>query len=86
MTKKEKTFWNGEPCQAKIVRVIVGKAPRPTWWCAPYEGQEREAVRIDYDGQTFYIDNEGGWGWDKVKTGGSPLVGHKSLPVARELP
>jgi len=82
----EKTFWNGEPCKAKIVRVIVGKPQKPTWWCAPYEGQEREAVRIDYGNQTFYIDNEGNKGWNKVKSGGSPWVGHKSLPVERELP
>ncbi len=83
--KTEKTYWNGEPCHAYIVKVVVGKSLRPTWWCAGLEGQQREAVRVEYGEQVFYLDNETpGWsGWDKVTKGhGSPSIGHKSLPVA----
>jgi hypothetical protein len=86
-----KTWWNGEPCQARLVRVIVGKAALPTWWCASLEGTEREAVEIQYgDFPLAYIDNdawddhEWGAGWRKVTTGrGSPQYGHWSLPVER---
>lgn len=75
------TFWNGERCEAERVVVIVGKALRPTWWCAPLEGQKRRAVRVRYNGQTFYLDDENGSGWHKVTSGrGSPWVGHSSLP------
>lgn len=90
----EKTYWNGRPCKARVVRVIVGKALRPTWWCAGLEGTEREAVEIKYGGQTIYIDNdvwaadddEGGFGWEKVTIGrGSPQWGHRGLPVERVL-
>lgn len=76
------TFWNGEPCRAKVVTVVVGKAPRETWWCAKLEGQQRQAVEVEYAGQKFYLDNEDGSGWWKVTQGhGSPFVGHSSIPV-----
>lgn len=86
----EKTYWNGRPCKARIVRVIVGQAPRPTWWCASLEGQEREAVEIwgadQFGPQPFYIDNADGSGWLKVTDGyGRPFTAHRSLPVERVL-
>lgn len=79
----EQTYWNGEPCEARKVVVIVGASPRSTWWCAGLEGQERKAVEVSYAGQPpFYLDNEDGSGWFKVTKGrGSPAVGHASLPV-----
>ena len=78
--------WNGEPCEAVKVRVIVGPSPRPTWWCADIEGAEREAVRVTYCGQVFYIDNEDGSGWRKVTDGGGgPSWPHRSVPVDREV-
>ena len=77
------TYWNGEPCKATIVRVIVGPAMKPTYWYAGLEGTKREAVKVEYYDQTFYIDNEGGKGWWKVTKGrGSPSYGHSSLPDA----
>jgi len=88
----EKTYWNGEPCKAQVVIVIVGKSEKPTWWCADLEGQKREAVKIKYGEQTFFIDNEGdgsndfppGLGWRKVTVGkGSPCWNHQSLLVER---
>lgn len=81
-----KTFWNGEPCSARIVRVIVGKPLAPTWWCADLEGTEREAVEVRYGNQLFYLDNENEQGWLKVTLGmGSPRYGHRSLLVERVL-
>ena len=81
-----KTYWNGERCEAKIVRVIVGKSERPTWWCAELENKEREAVEVFYGGQKFYLDNEDGSGSAKITLGkGSPQWGHKSLPIKQVL-
>jgi hypothetical protein len=78
------TFWNGEPCKARRVIVIVGKAEKPTFWYANLEGQERQAVEVVYGDQTFYLDNVTDSGWDKVTAGkGSPRYGHRSLKVAR---
>lgn len=80
----ERTYWNGEPCEARRVLVEVGDtgyfaAP----WFRQYVGQERAAVEVTYGGVTFFIDDEDGRGWAKVTTGGSPRVSHRSLDVAR---
>ena len=81
----KKTYWNGEPCEAKRVIVIVGKSLRPTWWCAEFEGKERDAVKITAQGESFYVDDEPSV-WQKMYSGGGPFSGsHKSLPVEREL-
>lgn len=78
----EQTYWNGKPCVARHVRVIVGPCLKETFWHNGLEGTERNAVEVSYAGQTFYLDNEDGSGWQKVTTGrGSPIWGHKSLPV-----
>ena len=54
-----KTFWNGEPCQARRVHVIVADAPEFSgYWARPLVGEERSAVEVVYGGQTFYLDNE----------------------------
>jgi hypothetical protein len=88
----EKTFWNGEPCKARVVIAIVGASLRPTWWCAALQGQRREVVEVQYGDQTFYLDNDaweedgdlGGSGWRKVTIGkGSPQWGHRNVPVER---
>lgn len=77
----EKTYWNGEECAARKVRVIVGTAAKPTFWHAGLEGTERAAVEVSYGDQQFLLDNEAGDGWQKVTEGrGSPRYGHKSLP------
>ena len=82
-----KTYWNGEPCKAIQVKVVVGKADRPTWWFAGLEGTVRKAVKVDCDSDSpFYLDNEDGSGWVKVTEGyGSPSYGHKSLNIEREV-
>ncbi len=77
----EKTYWNGEPCAAERCEVIVGWSSTPTWWCADLEGTKRQAVRVHYAGNVFYLDNEDGSGWAKVTEGhGSPNVASRSLP------
>lgn len=84
--KNELTYWNGEVTPCRIVRVIVGEAPVPSWWCAELAGMECEAVEITYGLEQFYLDNEDGSGWAKVTLGrGSPQYGHRELPVARVL-
>lgn len=81
-----RTYWNGEPTPARRVRIIVGPSPAPTWWCAGLEGQERDAVEVEYGGQRFYLDNADGRGWRKVTIfRGSPSAGHASLPAERVL-
>lgn len=56
------------------------------WWCAGMEGTLREAVRVEYGAEKFYLDNENGSAWLKVTKGkGSPEYGHSSLPVASEV-
>lgn len=75
------TYWNGEPCTALRVTVIVGQSPIDTWWCADLHGQRRAAVKVTYGGRTFFLDDEDGTGWYKVTVGrGSPNVGHRGLP------
>jgi hypothetical protein len=54
------TFWNGEPCEARQVRVVVADRPKtPRYWARPFVGQERAAVEVTYGGSTFYLDDEG---------------------------
>ena len=87
MSEKEATFWNGQPCEARRVRVIVGPCLKSTFWHNGLEGTEREAVEVVYAGQQpFYMDNEDGSGWRKVTVGrGGPGWYHASLPVDRVL-
>lgn len=81
----EQTYWNGEPCDARRVLVIVGNTGRfSTPWFIDYVGQERHAVEVTYGRETFYLDDEGGHGWRKVTEGrGSPRWSHGSLEVER---
>lgn len=83
----EAAYWNGERALAVKVRVIVGDAPQfPNYWARSLVGTEREAVRVTYSGQLFYLDNEDGSGWLKVTEGhGSPRYGHRDLAVRREV-
>jgi hypothetical protein len=75
------TYWNGEPCQAKRVMVVVGSDCPSTWWCASMAGTIRPAVRVRYAGSQFYLDDENDAGWRKVTVQhGSPLAYHRSLP------
>jgi hypothetical protein len=84
------TFWNYEPTPCRIVRVVVGRSPRPSWWSASLAGTIREAVEVNYHGEVFYLDNPGvpainpGEGWRKVTEGrGGPDWPHSEIPNAR---
>jgi len=92
------TYWNGERTECTKVRVVVGKSGAPTWWCAELEGQERNAVKVRYNNQTFYLDDDAfpedaftqehkaGAGWRKVTEGhGCPDYYHAELPVKWEV-
>lgn len=83
----DRTFWNGEPVKAERVRVRlpdVADIP-PTYWYHSIGGTERDAVRVDYYGDVFFIDNYDDSGWEKVVSGGSPRISHRSLPVNCEV-
>lgn len=76
-----KTYWNYEPTPCRRVVVRVGKALRPTWWCAGMEGQECEAVEVTYFDSPMFLDDTAGRGWLKVTEGrGGPEYSHRSLP------
>lgn len=78
------TFWNGEPADCRRCTVIVADAEFPAYWARKHVGQERHAVEVRYSGEPFYIDNENGSGWAKVRfAGGGPRVGHDSLRIER---
>jgi hypothetical protein len=77
-----KTEWNYEPCIAIRTIVVVGDAPEfPSYWAREFIGQTRFAVRVTYNGQTFFIDDEDGSGWFKVTNGGGPEYNHRNLGV-----
>ena len=78
------TWWNGEPASAIKVRVIVADAPQfPQYWARDLIGTERAAVRVEYHGRVFYLDDEDGSGWRKVINGGGPGHPHRDLAVER---
>jgi hypothetical protein len=59
-TSRSGARWNGEPCEARRVRVIVADNERfPLYWARHLVGTERAAVEVTYNGSTFYIDDEG---------------------------
>lgn len=84
--RQKSARWNGEKCQAQTGTVIVGKVEVPTWWCAGLTGQRFPCVRVDYNGEVFYLADDDGSGSHKVfETAGGPFcAGHKSLPVDDE--
>jgi hypothetical protein len=74
--------WNYEKCQATKGTVVVGTSQMPTWWCAALKGQRRKCVRVEYQGDVFFLDDEDGSGSAKVfSRGGGPDSGHKNVPV-----
>lgn len=87
LQRNPRTYWSGQPCAAREVRVIVADAPEfPRYWAREFVGQEREAVEVQAHGEKFYLDNEDGRGWRKVTVGkGSPQWGHGTLRVAAVL-
>lgn len=55
-----RTYWNGEPCEARRVTVVVADDGRfPAYWARHLVGQRRDAVEVTYAGSTFYLDDEG---------------------------
>ncbi|MER7815635.1 hypothetical protein [Streptomyces sp. NPDC096153] len=78
----EQTMWNGEPCTATRVTVVVADSGAfPSYWAREHAGTRRNAVQVDYGGDTFYLDDEDGSGWHKVTHGGGPRHGHMGLEV-----
>ncbi len=82
------TRWNGEPARAVKIAVMVARAPEfPHYWADQYVDTIRQAVRVDYGSQHFYLDNEDGTGWRKVTDGrGMPNWPHRNLAITVEVP
>lgn len=79
----EATFWNGEPCEARRVTVVVTDTGEfPMYWAKAHVGERRDAVEVTYGSDTFYLDDEDDHGWDLVTAGkGSPRYRHRDLTV-----
>lgn len=76
------TQWNGEPCEARrITAIVADNTAFPGYWARPFVGARRKAVEVTYGGQTFYLDDEDGSGWNKVTHGGSPWYPHSGLTI-----
>lgn len=68
----EATYWNGERCRARKVRVVVADAPEfPRYWARGLVGEERDAVEVDYRGDVFYLDDEEFTGAEPYEFGGA---------------
>lgn len=85
-----KTYWNGDPCTAEVVRVVVGPSPRPTWWCADLEGKEIMAIKVTPSvragGGPHYLANDlSAWITITAGKGHWNGGGYRSVPVEREV-
>ena len=66
------TYWNGEPAVARKVRLRVGSPPAgqfPRYWAKDLVGMVVDAVRVEYGGAVFFLDDSDGGGWRKVTAG-----------------
>lgn len=83
------TYWNGQECRARRVRVVVGDSGTfPRYWARleGLVGQVIDAVRVDYHRRPFYLDNRDGSAWRKVTEGhGSPHIGHRDVEIDHEV-
>ena len=83
------TYWNGERCEARCVRIVVPEwedgDPPKAWWLN-HVGETRNAVEVSYGQQRFVLDNNDGSGWLKVTVGrGSPRCASWHLPDRCEI-
>jgi Fe-S cluster assembly scaffold protein SufB len=75
-------YWNGQPtAQFEGVTYEVTHIERtPLHWQNSLVGTRRQGLRIEYEGHTWYIDNENGEGFYKLTEGkGMWTSGHKSV-------
>ncbi|MFR0354129.1 hypothetical protein [Streptomyces sediminimaris] len=76
------TRWNGEPCTALRLTAIVADIDAfPQYWARHLVGTRRNVVRVEYGGETFYLDDEDGSGWNKLTHGGSPHWAHSNIVI-----
>lgn len=75
-------LWDGKTIQYRVVTVVMADNLKAKfYWGRPYVGQRRQALEIISDDYTFYIDNEGGLGLNKVIGGAHMGKGHRSLTI-----
>lgn len=76
------TEWNGEPCEARrLTAIVADNTAFPGYWARHLVGTRRDVVEVVYGGETFYLDDEAGEGWNKVTHGGSPRWGHSNISI-----
>lgn len=76
------TRWNGEPCIAsRITATVADNDAFPLYWARHLVGTRRKIVEVTYGGETFYLDDEDGSGWNKVTHGGSPHWAHSNITI-----
>lgn len=76
--------FESKPCEVKKVKVCVGKAAGPNWWCKDLEGTVRNAVQLEINSEIFFFDNEGPDGFDAV-VGGKVGTQLRKLPQSSEV-
>lgn len=54
---ESQTYWNGEPCEARKVSVMVADSEAPRYWARSIVGTRRDAVEVKYGGDIFYLDD-----------------------------
>ena len=77
--------WAQIPCEARVVKVIVGTSPAE-WWCSAFVGTERTAIEVKLDGRTVFVDNEDGKALEAILRGLAPWPGFRFLPVFKVVP
>ena len=80
-----RTFWNGEPCNAIRGTAVVADLPEfPQYWARVegIVGQRIPVVEVSYGDWKYVLDNRFGQGWLKVTKGhGSPQYGHSQVGI-----
>jgi len=93
-----KGFWAGEKVTYDFVMVSAQKhevEPLILPWWAPFIGEKRQAIRVYAKSGIYLIDNEDGYGFEKLQQGfGSHFIGHRgyykalvhsAVPVDKEI-
>ena len=78
--------WNNLPVAARVVNVVIGTAPKETWWTTGMEGKRRKVVEVSQADKQYYLDFEDGkCVWKLTMGRGAPALGYKTVPVERVL-
>lgn len=88
MRSVQTMYWNGIPVRFDVVRIKILETesdPIKMPWYKAFEGQERQAILVHTEGNSFLIDNEDGSGWVKMVNGGGMWSPHRSFGNTEEI-